>query len=90
MKPNKSSFEWRPYEPAITLLCVRWYCRYQLSCRDVAGMMRERGPDVDHPTAFRRVQRYAPEINKRIRPRLKVSGASFRVDETCILRRGVM
>jgi transposase, IS6 family len=47
-------------------------------------MMRERGLDVDHSTVFRWVQRYAPESNKRIRPHLKMSGASFRVDETYI------
>ncbi len=46
--------------------------------------MRERGLDVDHSTVFRWVQRYAPEINKRVRPHLKMSGASFRVDETYI------
>lgn len=46
--------------------------------------MRERGLDVDHSTVFRWVQRYAPEINKRIRQHLKMSGASFRVDETYI------
>jgi len=47
-------------------------------------MMRERGLDVDHSTVFHWVQCYAPEINKRIRPHLKMSGASFRVDETYI------
>jgi transposase-like protein len=47
-------------------------------------MMRERGLDVDHSTVFRRVQRYAPEINKRVRQRLKMSGTSYRVDETYI------
>jgi transposase, IS6 family len=47
-------------------------------------MMRERGLDVHHSTVFRWVQRYAPEINKRIRQHLKMSGASFRVDETYI------
>ena len=46
--------------------------------------MRERGLTVDHTTIFRWVQRYAPEINKRIRPHLKLSGASYRVDETYI------
>ncbi len=46
--------------------------------------MRERGLDVDHSTVFRWVQRYAPEINKRIRPHLKLAGASYRVDETYI------
>ena len=46
--------------------------------------MSERGLMVDHTTVFRWVQRYAPEINNRIRPHLKLTGASFRVDETYI------
>ena len=46
--------------------------------------MRERGLEVDHSTVFRGVQRYAPEINKRIRQHLKMSGTSYRVDETYI------
>ena len=46
--------------------------------------MRERGLDVDHATVFRWVQRYAPDINKRLRQHLKMSGASYRVDETYI------
>jgi transposase, IS6 family len=47
-------------------------------------MMKERGLDVDHSTVFRWVQRYAPEINKRMRQHLKMSGTSYRVDETYI------
>jgi IS6 family transposase len=47
-------------------------------------MMRERGLSVDHSTVWRWVQRYAPEINRRIRPHLKMSGTSYRVDETYI------
>jgi transposase-like protein len=50
----------------------------------VEEMMRERGLEVDHSTVFRWVQRYAPEINKRVRPHLKMSGTSYRVDETYI------
>ena len=46
--------------------------------------MRERGLSVDHTTIFRWVQRYAPEINKRMHPHLKLAGASYRVDETYI------
>lgn len=84
MKHNKSPFKWRHFEPSLILLCVRWYCRYQLSYRDVEEMMRERGLDVDHSTVFRWVQRYAPEINKRVRQHLKMSGTSYRVDETYI------
>lgn len=84
MKHNTSPFKWRHYAPDVILLCVRWYCRYQLSYRDVEEMMRERGLDIDHSTVFRWVQRYAPEINKRLRPHLKMSGTSYRVDETYI------
>jgi IS6 family transposase len=47
-------------------------------------MMCERGLSVDHTTVWRWVQRYAPEINKRIRPHLKLTGASYRLDETYI------
>ena len=47
-------------------------------------MMRERGLSVDHVTIFRWVQRYTPEINKRMRPHLKMSGASYRLDETYV------
>ena len=46
--------------------------------------MNERGLSVDHTTVWRWVQRYALEINKRIRPHLKLAGASYRVDETYI------
>ena len=46
--------------------------------------MKERGLSIDHTTIFRWEQRYAPEINKRIRSHLKLAGASYRVDETYI------
>lgn len=84
MKRNKDPFKWRHFEPEVILLCVRWYCRYQLSYRDLAEMMKERGLSVHHSTLYRWVQRYAPEINKRIRPYLKMTGTSYRIDETYI------
>ena len=37
-----------------------------------------------HTTIFRWVQKYAPEINRRICPHLKLAGASYRLDETYI------
>ena len=76
MKRSASPFKWRHYAPAVILLCVRRYCRYSLSYRDLEEMMRKRGLTVDHVTIFRWVQKYAPEINKRIRPHLKMSGTS--------------
>ena len=84
MRRNSSPFKWRHYASDVILLCVRWYCRYSLSYRDLEEMMRERGLSVDHVTIFRWVQRYAPEINKRMRQHLKMSGASYRLDETYV------
>ncbi len=46
--------------------------------------MAERGLSVDHPTSYRWVQRYAPELEKRCRPHLKATTASWRVDETYV------
>jgi transposase, IS6 family len=46
--------------------------------------MRERGIPVDHTTIFRRIQRYAPELEERGRPLLKATNDSYRVDETDI------
>jgi transposase-like protein len=46
--------------------------------------MRERGLSVDHVTIYRWVQRYAPEINKRMRQHLKMSSTSYRMDETYV------
>lgn len=81
-------FKWRHYEGEIILLCVRWYLRYSLSYRDLAEMMSERGLGVVHTTIFRWFQHFAPELEKRIRPHLKPSNGSWRVDETYVKVRG--
>ena len=82
MRQQASPFKWWHYEAEIILLCVRWYFRYSLSCRE--EMMNERRVCVDHTTIFRSMQRYAPEINKRTHPHLKLAGASYRADETYV------
>jgi transposase, IS6 family len=47
-------------------------------------MMREQGLSVDRTTVWGWVQRYAPEINRRMRPHSKMSGAPYRIDETYV------
>jgi transposase, IS6 family len=81
-------FKWRHYESEIILLCVRWYLRYALSYRDLEEMMNERGLSLDHTTIYRWVQAYAPELEKRIRPHLRLANDSYRVDETYIKVKG--
>jgi len=77
-------FKWRHFEAEIILLCVRWYFRYAVSYRDLEEIIRERGLPIDHTTIYRWVQHYAPELEKRCRPRLKAGTDSWKVDETYI------
>ena len=67
---------------------MRWYLRYALSYRDLEEMMNERGLSVDHTTIYRWAQAYAPELEKRIRPHLRLTNDSYRVDETYIKIKG--
>ena len=79
-----SLFKRRRFPVEIILLCVRWYCKYGISYRDLAEMMQERGVNVNPSTIFRWVQRFAPEIEKRIRPNQGPRSGSWRVDETYV------
>ena len=79
-------FKWRHFEGEIILWAVRWYCKYGISYRELEEMMQERGIDVDHTTIYRWVQRYAPELEKRLRWQWQSMGLSdsWKVDETHI------
>src|SRR6202008_2243530 len=73
-------FKWRQFEPEVILLAVGWYLRFSLSYRDVEELLAERGLHADHVTVWRWVQRYAPEMERRLRKRLKATNDSWRVD----------
>lgn len=60
------------------------FLKYSLSYRDVAEMMKERGLNIFHTTIMRWVHEFGPEIDNRIRPYLKATNDSYRVDETYI------
>jgi transposase-like protein len=62
--------------------------RFSLSYRDVEELLAERGLRADHVTVWRWVQRYAPELDRRLRKRLKATNDSWRVDETYIRVKG--
>ena len=84
-----SDFKGRHFEGEIVLWAVRWYCRYGVSYRDLEQMMGERGVSVNHSTIYRWVQRFAPEIEKRLRWQWRgPRSASWRVDETYVKVRG--
>ena len=88
MATRPAIFKWRQTEPALILCAVRWYLRYSLSLRDVEELLEERGLEADHTTIWRWVQRYAPELEQRVRRHLKPTNKSWRVDETYIRVKG--
>src|SRR3954452_12813410 len=77
-------FRGRHFTDEIIVLCVRWYLRYSLSYHDLTEIMCERNLSIDPSTIWRWVQRYAPELNERIRRELKPTNGSWRTDETYV------
>jgi len=59
-----------------------------LSLRNVEELLEERGLEADHTTVWRWVQRYGPELEKRLRRHLKPTNKSWRVDETYVRVKG--
>jgi len=72
------AFKGRQFAAEVILWAVRWYLMFPISC----------GVSVDHTTLFRWIQAYAPELEKRIRPHLRPTNGSWRVDETYVRVKG--
>jgi transposase, IS6 family len=85
---KKNPFKGRQFTAEIILWAVRWYLQFSISYRDLERMFSDRGIQVDHTTLFRWIQAYAPELDKRIRPHLRMTNGSWRVDETYIRVKG--
>jgi transposase, IS6 family len=55
-KYQPREFKWGHFYGEVILQCVRWYCKYGISYRDLEEMMMERGFALDHTTLYRWVQ----------------------------------
>jgi transposase, IS6 family len=85
---GKNPFKGRQFTAEIILWAVRWYLQFPISYRDLERMFSDRGIQVDHTTLFRWIQAYAPELERRVRPHLRTTNGSWRVDETYIQVKG--
>jgi transposase, IS6 family len=81
-------FKGRQFTSEIILWAVRWYLMFPVSYRDLELMLQDRGVAVDHTTIFRWLQAYAAQLEKRLRPHLRLTNGSWRVDETYIKVKG--
>jgi transposase-like protein len=81
-------FKGRQFTAEVILWAVRWYLMFPISYRDLELMLQDRGVEIAHTTLFRWIQAYAPELEKRIRPHLRPSNGSWRVDKTYVRVKG--
>src|SRR5215218_452649 len=88
VKQKKNPFKGRQFTAEIILWAVRWYLQLPISYRDLERMFSDRGIQVDHTTLFRWIQAYAPELDKRIRPHLRMTSGSWQIDETYLRVKG--
>jgi IS6 family transposase len=82
------TFKGRQFTAEVILWAVRWYLMFPVSYRDLELMLQDRGVAIAHTTIFRWIQPYASELEKRIRPHLRWSNGSWRVDETYVRVKG--
>ena len=61
----------------VILWAVRWYLQFPISYRDLEAMLADRGVAVDHVSLFRWVQRFAPELEKRLRRHTLLHGSGW-------------
>jgi transposase-like protein len=61
---------------------------FPISYRDLELMLQDRGVDIAHTTIFRWIQAFVLELERRLRPYLRMSNGSWRVDETYVRVKG--
>ena len=74
-------FKWRLFEPKVILLAVGWYLRFSLSR---IATLRNLGEEACAPITSRCGDGHVPEMERRLRRRLKPTNDSWSVDETYV------
>ena len=85
---GKNPFKGHQFTSEVILWAVRWYLQFPISYRDLGLMLRDRDVSIDHTTVYRWIQAYAPELERRLRPHLRPTNGSWRVDETYLKVKG--
>ena len=82
------SFKGRHFQKDMMLQSIRWYLAYALSYREIEGLMKERGFEVDHSTINRWVIHYSALLEKAFHVKKRRPGGRWRMDETYIKVKG--
>src|SRR3954451_12263374 len=82
--PTARVFRGFRFPAEVILWAVRWFLPFPISCRDLGQRLADRGVAVDPTPLSRWVQRFAPELEKRMRRHLRPCRGPWPVDETDI------
>jgi IS6 family transposase len=82
------AFKGRQFTAEVILWAVRWYLMFPINYRDLELMLQDRSVAIAHTTIFCWIQVYAPELERRLRPHLRMSNGSWKVDETYVRVKG--
>ena len=66
MRTEPSAYHGFRFPAEVILWAVRWCLQFPVSYRDLERMLADRGAKVDHRAMCRWVQRFAPELEKRM------------------------
>ncbi len=87
-KDQDQPFKWKHFQGEIILWLVRWYGRYALTYNDLTEMAAERNLFIARSTICRWVHEYGQELEKRVKPKLKKTNDSWKLDETYLKIKG--
>ena len=73
-------FKHHRFPSEIILCAVLWYQHYPLSYQDVIDLLAGRNVAVDRSTIYRWVQKFGPELTKRIEKHLRRASFDWHVD----------
>jgi putative transposase len=88
MKPTKPLYHGYRYPAAIISCVVRWYCRFNLSLRDIEEWLHERGVAVTYDLVRRWCDRFGAPFARLAKAARGKSGSTWHLDEMFVNLRG--
>ena len=83
-----NQFKGRQFNQAIIMVAVGYYCRFNLSYRDLVEILCDRGVSVHHTTIMRWVHHYGPIFRVLWHRHKQSASQSWQMNETYIRVKG--
>lgn len=88
MKNAKSLYHGHRCPAAVISCAVRWYCRFQLSLRDIEELLFERGVIVSAETVRRWCDKFGAGFAHRVKAASRGPGTGWHLDKVFVKLRG--